>query len=195
METLTGFKWISRAPNLLFGFEEALGYLVDPEKVRDKDGISAAVDFLSLAADLHDRDLTIAAHLEAMAARFGAWASEQVSVRLGSTLHIQAIMDRLRMRPPTCIGAFTVAATDDLVDGGPLLPPSDTLRYTLADGARVVVRPSGTEPKLKAYIDVRADADDPATGLARAGALAAELASAVRDLLVTPAELGPPPAR
>jgi phosphomannomutase len=154
-QTLTGFKWISRAPGLLFGFEEALGYLVDPEKVRDKDGISAAVAFVNQFLGLKARGRTFAEHQREFDETFGVFASDQISIRVSRLEEIGEAMDRLRSRPPATIGGLAVEQVDDLLPGGDL-PPSDVLRFTLAEGARLITRPSGTEPKLKLYLDVAA---------------------------------------
>lgn len=151
--TLTGFKWISRAPALVFGFEEALGYLVNPETVRDKDGISAAVAFLSLAAELKAAGRTIADHLDEFIERFGCYASAQISLRVTDVARIAEIMARLRAEPPAAVDGIRVERIEDLAEGFGALPPSDVLRIVLEGGGRVMVRPSGTEPKLKVYID------------------------------------------
>lgn len=151
--TLTGFKWISRAPALVFGFEEALGYLVNPETVRDKDGISAAVAFLSLAAELKAEDKAITDHLDEFIERFGCYASTQISLRVTDLSRIGEIMTRLRAEPPAAVDGIRVERIEDLADGFDALPPSDVLRIVLEGGGRVMVRPSGTEPKLKVYID------------------------------------------
>jgi phosphomannomutase len=150
---LTGFKFVNRVPNLIFGFEEALGYLVDPDKVRDKDGISAAVDFLAMAGELQERGLTVAEHLAEFADRFGAFASTQISVRVANLADIPAITSRFRQSPPAALGGQAVVAVDDFANGFDGFPPSDLIRFTLDGGSRVIVRPSGTEPKLKIYID------------------------------------------
>ncbi|MDI6944148.1 phospho-sugar mutase [Microbacterium barkeri] len=175
--TLTGFKWISRAPGIVFGFEEALGYLVNPETVRDKDGISAAVAVLGLAAEARGRGTTISGMLDELAAEIGHFASGQVSIRVDDISIIGRIMDALRQSPPSAFGGRAVTRAEDLLhpaDGG---PSGDILRYTLDDGSRVIVRPSGTEPKLKAYLDVRGDSPEDAA--ARLSALDA----AVREAL------------
>ncbi len=151
-ETLTGFKWVSRAPGLVFGYEEALGYLVNPGTVRDKDGISAAVAFLSLATALAASGQSIADRLTAFAERFGHYASAQISLRVTDLAQIDVVMARLRADPPTEIGGLPVERIDDLAEGSAALPASDVLRIVLP-GARVMVRPSGTEPKLKIYLD------------------------------------------
>jgi phosphomannomutase len=153
VETLTGFKWISRAPNLVFGFEEALGYLVDPDIIRDKDGISAAVDFLGLASELKAGGKTIADHLADFAATFGAYASSQISLRFSDLTEIPRVMNAVRANPPQSIGGLAVKQIDDFEHGFSDFGPNDILRIWMDDGSRIVVRPSGTEPKLKVYID------------------------------------------
>jgi phosphomannomutase len=175
--TLTGFKWIARAPGMVFGFEEALGYLVNPETVRDKDGISAAIAILGLVADARGRGSSLAGLLHEFEQIFGFFASDQISVRVDDLGVIDRIMAALRAEHPSAIGEIPVSRVDDLLDGVDELPPGDVLRLWLEDGSRVIVRPSGTEPKLKAYLDVRGDSAEDAR--ARIGALAA----AVRELL------------
>ncbi len=177
--TLTGFKWISRVPGLVYGFEEALGYLVDPATVRDKDGLSAAAAVLELAGGARADGRTLADLLSDFAETFGHFASDQVSVRVADVSRIGAMMAALRAHPPQRIGSFPVVGVDDLRDGADGLAPADVLRLRLADSARVIVRPSGTEPKLKLYLDVRgASADVAHTRLG-------ELAAGVRDLLAS----------
>ncbi|MBF4626860.1 phospho-sugar mutase [Curtobacterium flaccumfaciens] len=176
-DTLTGFKWVSRVPELLFGYEEALGYLVDPSVVRDKDGISAALELLSLADELAASGSTIADHLEAFAAEFGAFASGQVATRVDDLSRIGEIMASLRSTPPSTLGGLDVHTVTDYADGVAGFPPSDILRYDLSGDARVIVRPSGTEPKVKVYIDTVADTP------AEAQRLVDALADAVRPLV------------
>lgn len=168
--TLTGFKWISRAPGMAFGFEEALGYLVNPETVRDKDGISAAVAMLGMVAEARGRGATLADLLREFDDTFGAFASDQVSVRVDDVSQIARVMGALRARHPESVGEVAVDRVDDLLDGVDGLPPGDVLRLWLADGSRVIVRPSGTEPKLKLYLDVRGESREDAA--ARIAALA-----------------------
>jgi phosphomannomutase len=175
-ETLTGFKWISRVPNLAFGFEEALGYLVDPLKVRDKDGISAAVAFLSLYAGLAADGVTLAEHQRAFDERFGAFASAQVSIRVTDLSVIGQTMARLRATPPSF-----VTATDDFMTGIADFAPSNILRFHAGDTARVIVRPSGTEPKLKAYIDTWSSTGTAIERRAAADSALVELTAAVRE--------------
>jgi len=160
--TLTGFKWISRAPGLVYGFEEALGYLVNPETVRDKDGISAAIAMLGLVTEARGRGESLARVLAEFDATFGFFASDQISIRVDDLSRIERIMAALRERHPESIGGVGVAEVEDLRDGVDDLPPGDVLRLWMADGSRVIVRPSGTEPKLKVYLDVRGDSTDDA---------------------------------
>ncbi|WP_439591583.1 phospho-sugar mutase [Microbacterium sp.] len=169
--TLTGFKWISRAPGMVFGFEEALGYLVNPETVRDKDGISAAVAMLGLVTEARGRGATLADLLAEFDETFGAFASDQISVRVEDLSDIGRIMAALRAQHPASIGDVAVEKVDDLLDGVDGFPPGDVLRFWLEGGSRVIVRPSGTEPKLKLYLDVRGDS--PADAQERIAALSA----------------------
>jgi phosphomannomutase len=181
--TLTGFKWVSRVPDLSFGFEEALGYLVDPEKVRDKDGISAAVEFVALAAELKAVGRTVNDHRLAFAERFGGFASAQISIRVADLDDIRRIMNGLRASLPPRIENAGVSAVDDFQAGIEGFPPSDILRFRLDEGSRVIVRPSGTEPKIKVYIDASSTHGDAAARLAAAHATVAELATGMRALL------------
>ncbi|PZE85286.1 phospho-sugar mutase [Curtobacterium sp. MCBD17_032] len=176
-DTLTGFKWVSRVPDLLFGYEEALGYLVDPQVVRDKDGISAALELLSLATELAADGKTVADQLDAFAERFGAFSSGQVSTRVDDLSRIGQIMASLRSTTPADLGGISIASVTDFLDGAEGFPPSDILRFDLEGGARVIVRPSGTEPKVKVYIDTVAATP------AEADALTDRLAAAVRPLV------------
>ncbi|ARJ06026.1 phosphomannomutase [Cnuibacter physcomitrellae] len=152
VEALTGFKWISRVPSLVFGYEEALGYLVNPGTVRDKDGISAAVAVLDLASTLAAEGRTLADRLDDFVERFGAYGSSQISLRVTDLSRIRELMAELRATPPTELGDFPVVSMDDLAAAAGDAPTTDALRFDLGD-ARVMVRPSGTEPKLKVYVD------------------------------------------
>lgn len=177
--TLTGFKWISRAPGMVFGFEEALGYLVNPETVRDKDGISAAVAILGMVSEARERGASLADLLREFDEQFGSFASDQISVRVDDLSQIGRIMGALRERHPESVGDVAVDRVDDLLGGFGDLPPGDVLRLWLSDGSRVIVRPSGTEPKLKLYLDVRGDDREDASARIRA------LADGARTLLDT----------
>jgi phosphomannomutase len=182
-DTLTGFKWVSRAPGLVFGYEEALGYLVNPETVRDKDGISAAVAFLDLAARLAASGSDIARHLDLFSETFGHFASDQISVRVDDLSRIADTMTRLRDSPPRDIGGIRIDRVEDLAGGFGTLPASDVLRFRLEDGSRVMVRPSGTEPKLKVYIDVSSDTGPLEERIADAEARLAALRAGVAGLV------------
>jgi phosphomannomutase len=154
VETLTGFKWIGRVDGLAFGYEEALGYCVDPEHVRDKDGVSALLLLCELAAGAKAAGRSLTDLLDDIAQEFGLHATDQVSARVEDLAEIGAAMERLRATPPVTLGGLAVVGVDDLSLGSATLPPTEGLRYTLAEGARVIVRPSGTEPKVKCYLEV-----------------------------------------
>lgn len=176
-ETLTGFKWVVRpgladpTARFVFGYEEALGYLVG-DVVRDKDGVSAALLLAEAVAVLRARGLTVEHRLAELGERFGYHRTASWSVRLpsrdGALDALSALMAGLRAKPPEAFGALDVEAAEDLLAGGPL-PPTDALVYHLSTGGRLVVRPSGTEPKLKLYAEVVVA--DPATGDAQLAAL------------------------
>lgn len=183
-DTLTGFKWISRVGGLGYGFEEALGYLVDPEKVRDKDGISAAVDFLALAGELKAAGHTLDDHQRAFDERFGAFASAQASLRVTDLSRIDAIMAALRDNPPNAVGGVRVAQVDDFIGGFGVFPPNDILRFWMHGGARIVVRPSGTEPKVKVYIDASSETGSVDERRAAAATEVAALEAGMRALIV-----------
>jgi phosphomannomutase len=151
--TLTGFKWISKVPDLRFGYEEALGYCCDPETVKDKDGITASLLMLEMVAALKAEGRGVQDVLDDLARRFGLYATSQLSVRVSDIALIADAMARLRADPPTSLGGRDVVRMDDLEKGADGLPPTDGLRFTLKD-ARVIIRPSGTEPKLKCYLQV-----------------------------------------
>lgn len=150
-ETLTGFKWISKVPDLIFGYEEALGYCVDAAHTPDKDGISAALIIADLANRLASQGKTISDRLDDLGALFGHYATGQISIRVTDLSVIADLMKKLREETPSVIDG-TVAEFRDLALGGNGLAPTDGVRFDLADGRRVIVRPSGTEPKLKCYL-------------------------------------------
>ncbi len=202
-ETLTGFKWIAnRAMDLeregegyafVFGYEEALGYTVG-DVVRDKDGISAALIFAELAATLRAKGQTVLGALEAIYRQYGLFVSSQVNITkkgAGGALEIKAMMTKLRASPPSQVGTHAVVATSDFEartrrDAAgkttPLsLPPSNVLSYDLEGGSRIIARPSGTEPKIKFYFDVREEmrpGEPLAAAEARAGTTMKSLADA-----------------
>lgn len=177
-QTLTGFKWISRVDGLVFGYEEALGYCVDPGHVRDKDGISAALTVAGLAASLKAQGRTLVDALDDLARTHGLHLTDQVSARFADLADIAATVRRLREAPPQRIAGVPVTSVVDLAAGTDDdrggLPPTEGLRLFTSDGTRVVVRPSGTEPKVKCYLEVvepvPAGADHEALGHARRAA-------------------------
>ena len=174
--TLTGFKWISKVPDLRFGYEEALGYCCDPTAVKDKDGITASLLMLEMVSALKAQGRGIQDVLDDLARKFGLYATSQLSVRVSDISLIADAMSRLRADPPTSLGGRDVVRMDDLEKGADGLPPTDGLRFTLND-ARVIIRPSGTEPKLKCYLQVVV----PVTGdIAEAHATAQSELDAVR---------------
>lgn len=151
-ETLTGFKYIGKVNGLLFGFEEALGYLVDPDKVRDKDGISAAIMFLDLVRSLKKEGKTLADYADDFTREFGAYVSGQISIRVDDLSAIGKLMTALRTNPPSEVGGFKVAT---FLDHTKTDRQSDILVFVLENGSRLIARPSGTEPKIKFYLDAR----------------------------------------
>lgn len=154
VQTLTGFKWISRVPGLAFGYEEALGYCVAPELVRDKDGISAGLLIAEMAAGLKAAGRTLFDVLDELALAHGLHASTQMSIRVEDVCDIAGMMARLRAQPPARFDGSPVTVLTDLSQGTQELPPTDGLSYLTDNGTRIIVRPSGTEPKLKAYLEV-----------------------------------------
>jgi phosphomannomutase len=175
--TLTGFKWISKVPELIFGYEEALGYCLDPEHTPDKDGISAAIVVASIANNLAAKASNLAEHLANLQRKHGFFATGQISIRVGNLSEIGRMMTALRRAPPETIDGVSATLTD-LALGSADLPPTDGLLFNLADRRRVIVRPSGTEPKLKCYLQAEAESQDVAQAALR------KLDAAMRALLV-----------
>ena len=153
-ETLTGFKWLAKIKGLTFGYEEALGYAVDAKTVNDKDGISAAITLTQIATDLAADGKTLLDLLDEIWARHGFHATEQISIRLNDLSKVAVILGGLRNNPPQNISGRTVTSIDDLAAPSDGLPPTDGLRIWLDGGVRIIIRPSGTEAKLKCYIEV-----------------------------------------
>ncbi|MHA6528648.1 phospho-sugar mutase [Corynebacterium pyruviciproducens] len=153
-ETLTGFKWIARASKLGFGYEEAIGFCCDPAHVSDKDGISAAIVFASLTAELKARGVTVHDHLRSVRTEFGGYTTAPLTFRVTDTSLIAQAMDHIRATPPTSLAGSPVVRVVDLTDHEP--PTDGVMFFTEADD-RVVIRPSGTEPKLKYYLEVAGD--------------------------------------
>ncbi len=186
--TLTGFKWVSRVTNLGFGYEEALGYCVDPNNVSDKDGISAAAMFMEMLAHLKSQSKTIWQVLDELALTHGLHATDQVSVRVTSSDQVALTMAGIRNTPPTRFGGLQVSSVDDLAKGLGDLPNTDAVILHLAgtdqiQKARVIVRPSGTEPKIKCYLEVVVRGDDLAIAQQTADNELKSLAADARPLL------------
>ena len=153
-ETLTGFKYIAKIPDLIFGYEEAIGFCVDSHTVNDKDGISAALLLAQIATDLKSEGKTLIDLLDEIWKTYGFHATEQISIRVTDIAVISIIMNKLRANPLLEIAGFKVASMDDLAKPANSLPPTDGLRFTLEQNIRIIIRPSGTEPKIKCYIEV-----------------------------------------
>ena len=153
-ETLTGFKWLAKIKNLTFGYEEALGYAVDAKTVNDKDGISAAIKLAQIATDLAADGKTLLDLLDEIWLRHGFHATEQISIRLSDLSKVGVILGGLRSNPPQSIAGRAVTSIDDLAAPTDGLPPTDGLRIWLDGGVRIIIRPSGTEAKMKCYIEV-----------------------------------------
>ncbi len=152
--TLTGFKWISRVPGLVYGYEEAIGFCVDPSYVRDKDGITASTKLAAFAADLKEQGLSLQDKLDELALKFGLHATAPLTIRVEDLSLIAKGMENLRKGGLDQIAGSPVVQFADLSKGYEGLPPTDALLYLTKDDDRVIVRPSGTEPKLKCYIEV-----------------------------------------
>jgi len=159
-ETLTGFKWLAKIANLRFGYEEALGYAVDPSSVNDKDGISAALLIAQCAGELKASGRTMADYLDEIWNTYGFHATEQISIRVSSLAQVDNLLGRLRKNPPQSIGGFALTQADDLEKPSDGLPPTNGLRYWFGPNLRVIIRPSGTEAKMKCYIELCAPQKD-----------------------------------
>jgi len=153
-EVLTGFKWLAKIEDLAFGYEEAIGYAVDSETVNDKDGISAAIFLAQIATDLAAVGKDLNDLLDEVWLRHGFHATEQISIRVADMGAITKLLAGLRSNPPQEIAGRSVESIDDLAAPTDGLPPTDGLRLWLSGGVRIIIRPSGTEAKLKCYIEV-----------------------------------------
>lgn len=176
-QTLTGFKWLGKIPDLAYGYEEALGYCVAPQVSRDKDGIAAAVTTVELVAELKSRGMTLFDRLEELYAEHGYHLTGQVALRFDRMAALTQVMQGLRTAPPTVLGGHPVTGVDDLAVGCRGLPGTDAVRLGLA-GGRVIVRPSGTEPKVKCYVEIIDD--DRARAQERLAAVSSQLTAAMR---------------
>lgn len=153
-QTLTGFKWIGKVDGLAFGYEEALGYCVRPDLTGDKDGISAALLLLNAANDMRRRARTLLDELDDLAREFGVHATRQVSIRANDMSDVRAVLAGVQENPPTELGGQQVTHIVDLSQPLHEQRPTDGMKVLLDGGCWVVFRPSGTEPKLKCYIEV-----------------------------------------
>jgi phosphomannomutase len=182
--TLTGFKWLSRVPGLAFAYEEALGYCVAPEVVRDKDGISTALLVAEYASLLASRDSCLSDALDDLDRSYGVHLTRLVSLRLPSEADLARVVAGILSLPPNTLGGSPVISVEDGLDGFDGLPPTPGVRLTMASGARVIVRPSGTELRVKAYLEVvRLPSSDLARDRAMAGEAMAALKADTRVLL------------
>ena len=175
-QTLTGFKWISKVPNLIFGYEEALGYCIDPKHVADKDGISAALMLSNIARREALAGRTLWDLLAELGNRYGHFATGQISIRVTDLSVISTAMSALRANPPKELAGESLTFTDMAI-GSDALPATDGLMFVLNDNRRVIIRPSGTEPKLKCYLQAVGES------AVEAEQLLAELTESCRELL------------
>lgn len=153
-ETLTGFKWLSKIENLAFGYEEAIGYCVDPATANDKDGVSAALMLAHIAGDVKARGSSVAHFLDEIWDQYGFYRTEQISVRVSELSKIDEVMESLRSDTPKHIAGIAVLKFDDLERPKDGLPATNGLRFFLDEGMRIIIRPSGTEPKVKCYVEI-----------------------------------------
>lgn len=153
-ETLTGFKWLAKLENLGFGYEEAIGYSVDPQTVNDKDGVSAAIMLARIAGELKSQGSNISEYLAKINDKYGFHKTVQISIRVQDLSNIGRVLNAIRHSRPDEIAGFKVRRFDDLLKPNGQLPPTDGLRFYLERDIRIIIRPSGTEPKVKCYIEV-----------------------------------------
>ena len=160
-ETLTGFKWLAKLENLGFGYEEAIGYSVDPQTVNDKDGVSAAIALARIAGELKSQGSSISQYLKKIREKYGFHKTIQISIRVADLHNISRVLNSIRTAVPTEIAGYKVERFDDLLNPSGDLPPTDGVRFYLEEDIRVIIRPSGTEPKVKCYIEVVRTGDTP----------------------------------
>jgi phosphomannomutase len=151
-ETLTGFKWISKIENLLFGYEEALGYCVDAGKVNDKDGISAAVVIVRIFAELKEKGLSVTEYLEKIGQEYGFHLTDQISLRFTDLKQIDQLLNKVINQPPADLSGYKLVSNENLSKS--MFMPTPGIRLKYENDIRVIIRPSGTEPKLKCYLEV-----------------------------------------
>ncbi len=182
-ETLTGFKWLAKIENLGFGYEEAIGYSVDPQTVNDKDGVSAAIMLARIAGELKAKGSSISEYLNHINDTYGFHKTVQISIRVDDLSSIGRVLDGIRASQPTEIAGLKVERFDDLLKPSGTLPPTDGLRFYLEKSVRVIIRPSGTEPKVKCYIEVVC-ADGSAEQRSIADVIVAQLTPALKGFFL-----------
>jgi phosphomannomutase len=182
-ETLTGFKWLAKIPDLTFGYEEALGYCVDSKTVNDKDGISAGLLIAEIAANLARSGSSLALYLDQIWLKYGYHATSQISLRVSDLGKINQIMDYFRNQRPAEIAGYRVLNFTDLLTSDSGLPTTDGVRFWLGSDARIIIRPSGTESKIKCYIEV-VSTGEISTAKAKADSTVDLLRQALTKLLV-----------
>ena len=158
-ETLTGFKYLSKIQDLTFGYEEALGYCIDSKSVNDKDGISAAIKLVEIAAELKSNGSSLGEFLAEISAQYGYFYTSQISLRVSHLSELSKIMENLRRNFPQEIAGYRVLKFTDLAQPLDDLPATDGIRFWLGDAIRIIIRPSGTEPKIKCYIEIITQGD------------------------------------
>ena len=182
-ETLTGFKWLAKIENLGFGYEEAIGYSVDPQTVNDKDGVSAAIMLARIAGELKAKGSSISEYLNHINDTYGYHKTVQISIRVDDLSSIGRVLNGIRASKPTEIAGLKVERFDDLMQPSGTLPPTDGLRFYLEKNIRIIIRPSGTEPKVKCYIEVVC-ADGSASERTGAEAIVAQLTPALKGFFL-----------
>jgi phosphomannomutase len=180
-ETLTGFKWLAKIENLGFGYEEAIGYSVDPQTVNDKDGVSAAIMLARIAGELKAQGSNIVEYLAKINERYGIHRTVQISIRVSDLSKIGEVLNSLRLNQPEEFAGLKVERFDDLQIPSDTLPATNGLRYYLENSIRIIIRPSGTEPKVKCYIEV-VGKDGSASERQRADELIAQLSPPLKRL-------------
>lgn len=153
-EVLTGFKWLAKIPNLSYGYEEALGYALDPDTVNDKDGVSAAIMLSKIVGELKREQTTIIEYLDEIWSTFGFHRTEQISIRVNDLADVNRVLNKLRADRPTQIAGLALTSFEDLNLPSGKLPATNGLRLYLDENVRIIIRPSGTEAKMKCYIEV-----------------------------------------
>lgn len=182
-ETLTGFKWLAKIENLGFGYEEAIGYSVDPQTVNDKDGVSAAIMLARIAGELKAKGSSISEYLNQINDTYGYHKTVQISIRVDDLSSIGRVLNGIRAAQPSEVAGLKVERFDDLLNPMGALPPTDGLRFYLEKNVRIIIRPSGTEPKVKCYIEVVCE-DGSVSERTKADAIVAQLTPALRGFFL-----------